>query len=1142
MAEVQQDAPVRPRRWYFRWPMRIFGGLVLLLLLVAGIGYWYISTPQFAAKVRFKLIAVLEQATGGRVELRAFHWQLRKLAFEADDLTIHGLEAPSEIPYAHVDRLYIQLKLLAIFHPRVALEELDIEHPVIHLIVYPDGTTNQPTPKIPSGKSPRDTINTVFDLRAGKVSAWNGVVLVNERRVPFSFAGRDLSLLVRYLAPNDAYAVNLKIADITTTLQKQPDVHSQLIGELQLGRDLARINSLEWKTLRSGLTISGQVANYLAPSMNLAIRGKADLRDVAYLTGEDELAGGVAHLDMQASGTSLDDLLARGTVRLKGGAYRDPYFQIKNVNLETPFSFTGKVITASDVRADAAGGVIVHGSFSLTNWQNQAAALRGKHFVKAAEPHAEFAGDVKALVLPQVLRTALSPRYSELGFNSLVTGHGEGGWRGDPRGVFVTARVYLAALQSPVGVPLSGKVDATYTGVNDLVAVRTLQLQTPASSLQAQGTLDVGLHNSHTALRADATTTNLAELNPVLAMAGVGAKSSNPSATLPVQLHGEAAFHGEVDGPLELLRVAGNLDVTDFSTVFQTATDQRQVLQWDALHTVFDLSPSSASVGSMELSKGTTVLRADATLTSVNPHSPYSFDTHALIDGTARIEGASITELAAIAGKQNIPVTGTLSLNAKLDGALDDLQGSGRLTVMGGAIEGEPYKSLTADLVANHSSVGASKIAFAQNGGKLTGSGSYDFDAKTIQAKVSGTGFELAHIKKLQTGAQAIGGALDFNLEASGAAAMPDVSGSLALKNATLGGQKLGGVAATIHTQSHIAFLDVTSDLLNSHLQMHGQVALQGDYDAQATLTIANVDAQPLLAIFAPKAEGIHTAVEGTVKLAGPLKTPKLLDIDAALDTFKVSYAPYSLQNQGPLQFSVHHGVLRVDAFHLTGPETDLSAHGTAELFNRRTLDMNVKGAINLAEIQSFNQDFVSSGHADLAVEARGTLDDPQLRGQVSIVDGTLADIDFPNGLSQVNGTLEFNEDRLEIRNLTAVTGGGTVSAGGFLTYNHGIYADVGLTGKDVRVRYPAGISSTANATLHLQGSPQQATLSGNILLTRFGLQGSLGIGGGGGGPAPPPPPRHTRDRLHKRLGRERDPRLRRGRRQRRKVLGAQCA
>ena len=386
--ETTQGAPAQPPRRRHML-LRVFAGLLLLLAILVGAGLYYISTPQFAAKVRLKLIATLEQATGGRVELQAFHWNLRHLAFEADNLTIHGLEAPSEVPYAHVDRLYIQLKLLALVHPRASVSVLEIAHPVIHLIVYPDGTTNQPSPKQKSNTDPRDTINTVFDLQASRVSVWNGLVLFNQRSVPFSFSGADLGLVIHYVPPplgqkDDAYSANLTIADITTSLLQQPEVHSKLQGELLLGRNLAQIKSLEWSTLRTGLTITGKVNNYLAPTIEMEAHGKADLRDVAFMADVPELAGGVAHLDTQAHGGGLDDLLATGTIKLTGGAYKDPYFQIRNVKLDTTFTLTGKQIVASHVRADAAGGVIVDGSFSLTNWLNQPDALKGKKFPPGA--------------------------------------------------------------------------------------------------------------------------------------------------------------------------------------------------------------------------------------------------------------------------------------------------------------------------------------------------------------------------------------------------------------------------------------------------------------------------------------------------------------------------------------------------------------------------------------------------------------------------------------------------------------------------------------------------------------------------------------------------------------------------------------
>ena len=111
----------------------------------------------------------------------------------------------------------------------------------------------------------------------------------------------------------------------------------------------------------------------------------------------------------------------------------------------------------------------------------------------------------------------------------------------------------------------------------------------------------------------------------------------------------------------------------------------------------------------------------------------------------------------------------------------------------------------------------------------------------------------------------------------------------------------------------------------------------------------------------------------------------------------------------------------------------------------------------------------------------------PSLTGKVQFDNVNAAMDGIPNGLSALNGTLVFNEDRLEVANLTATTGGGQLKIGGFLTYRNGIYADLTATGDVVRVRL-YGLSATGNTSLSLQGSPQNLLLSGNVLITRFGV------------------------------------------------------
>ena len=97
-----------------------------------------------------------------------------------------------------------------------------------------------------------------------------------------------------------------------------------------------------------------------------------------------------------------------------------------------------------------------------------------------------------------------------------------------------------------------------------------------------------------------------------------------------------------------------------------------------------------------------------------------------------------------------------------------------------------------------------------------------------------------------------------------------------------------------------------------------------------------------------------------------------------------------------------------------------------------------------------------------------GTVAKPLTQGQLRVDHGAIAYIDLPSALSDINGSLIFNQDRLQIQSLTAHTGGGLVTFGGYANaYNGKFNFDLTVHGEDVRLRYPPGVSATANADLH---------------------------------------------------------------------------
>jgi translocation and assembly module TamB len=207
---------------------------------------------------------------------------------------------------------------------------------------------------------------------------------------------------------------------------------------------------------------------------------------------------------------------------------------------------------------------------------------------------------------------------------------------------------------------------------------------------------------------------------------------------------------------------------------------------------------------------------------------------------------------------------------------------------------------------------------------------------------------------------------------------------------------------------------------------------------------------------------------------------------DARIQQLAVTIAGVHLKSDGGLHASMADSKITLDPLHVTGEETDMRVQAALNLTGKRQLDLAANGTINLKLAETVDPDLTARGTTTFRVEAHGPLDNPGLSGQIDFQDASLALEDLPNSLSQLHGTLVFNQNRLEVKSLTAMSGGGLLSVSGYLAYQHGIYADLALTGKSIRIRYPQGVSSAADINLQLQGTQSNLLLSGNVMITRF--------------------------------------------------------
>ena len=115
----------------------------------------------------------------------------------------------------------------------------------------------------------------------------------------------------------------------------------------------------------------------------------------------------------------------------------------------------------------------------------------------------------------------------------------------------------------------------------------------------------------------------------------------------------------------------------------------------------------------------------------------------------------------------------------------------------------------------------------------------------------------------------------------------------------------------------------------------------------------------------------------------------------------------------------------RLQPGEIKGTDTDIRFQGRLPLNSDAESTLNVQGGIDLAIAQLFDPTLVSSGQMVFDINAPGYKSQPNVEGQIRIVNASFSTPDAPVGLSNANGVLTLRRDRLDITQFTGNVGGG---------------------------------------------------------------------------------------------------------------------
>jgi translocation and assembly module TamB len=1094
------------RRW---WKYLL---IIVAVMSVTAVGLTiYVNTDSFQALVRRRLIAELERVTGGRVEIGSIHTTPFRMQVDVRGITVHGRESATDVPLVHVDRIVARLKFNFLLRSELAFSEIILEQPVVHVALYPDGTSNFPPRKLPSSSS--DTpVEQLFALSINHLEIRHGQILWDDQIIPVDFAARGTSLQMDYSFLHGRYDGRLLLGLVDTKLMDCRPFAWMTEVEFSLSSNSAVVPSIKWNSSHSHFLASGVVTDFRHPHLEGQYDGQFDLLEVASIARRHELRGGM--LEVKGRGNwSLERFAGSGLLTVRDLAWQDERISFSKASVSTGYSVTDQQIELSKLQARIFGGTIT-GEAEWNQWlapaQHLSSAARknletavisagpsNKAREKSANPKPPAVQNAAILLrLHDLSAEDLAQGLSSLGHPILrlhpaasASGTFDARWKGTVDDAEVQFAVDLTPPEHPIPahMRISGHANGVYHAASHSLDLPQFTLTTPTSHVRASGTLSTtSVSTASVSTAASATsalhlsvgTSSLADWLPFLEVV-------RGPAMFPVTLNGSAAFNGSMSRSISSPQFAGSLEVDDFDfNVPATSSTHELKTHWDTLSTSIQFSFNGIALSNATLHREDTSAEFNASAALDHGH----FTGGSVFTLRANVYNTDLVTLQALAG-YNYPVYGKADLFIEGAGTFSDPHGDGKIHLTNGSAYGETIQQFDSSFHLERGEIAFADMHLIHDDSVVTGSAAYNPSSRVFHLDVVGNNFDLAQIRRVNSGRLSVEGRADFVLKGSGTSTVPVLTAGVHLRGLTLDGELAGDLDLQAFTKGDELRVTGNSQFQRGSLRITGGVQLHDDYPANLVFTMDQLDLDALWRSYLHGQVTGHSAVGGSVELRGPIRQPDRWIVDGTLTSLAIDVDNVKVHNQDPIRFVLAAQSLNVQQLHFVGDGTDFTAHGSVQLSGDRSLNVTADGHIDLKLLSTFDPDFTSSGQVAMNVFVGGTFADPLPQGTFQVSGGAVSYAGLPSGLSELNGSLLFTRDRIHIETLTARTGGGTLDLKGDATYfNQQLNINLTATGKDVRLRYPPGVSSTANAEIHWIGTRHASTVSGDISVVKMAV------------------------------------------------------
>jgi hypothetical protein len=987
--------------------------------------------------------------------------------FVIRDFVIDGLE-PGQRPFLKAKQIEVSLAWNAMFHREVLLDSIEMSDWDMLIEQWAGGRHSFPS--FGSGSSGRRAFVTTLQY----VRTKNGNVTFEDHGTPWFVVARNLDISVNKFS---GYRGEASFNGGTIKIQNYLPMDASMKAMFRVENGIVRFERLSLITDGAESAITGDVDLAHWPEQTYRVKSTVDfhrMREIFFAQEHYTLSGegrfnGVFHLFK--GGRSLTGSFQSDEMGLDIGGrdYRFPTLQGQVTWLPDRLDVTDTTLKFHGGNAKLRYSIAPLGNpqpararFDV-NWRNVDLASYTDFLEMRG---VRFAG-----------------RWSGENRLEWPLGHfaqHAGGGTSD-----VAAPPDASAPWPGVGyLPISGHVNYTYGP--DSVEFADGRFITPATDITFGGRTSWG-ENSRIPFHVNSA--DLQESDRVLA----GLMTAFGAPTTAIAVGGSAQFAGTMTESFGRPRIEGT-----FAGEHMRAFG----VDWGAGTAGLVIQNSYVDVAEGRMGKDGGEIAVDGRFSLGFPRRDGGEEMNSRI----RVAGWNATDFKHAFDIDDYRVEGIVSGEYHLYGPYHGPFGFGTLAIDKGIAYGEPFESAVGSLRFEGNGVRIDGIQLKKSGGTTAGAafvgwnGTYSFNADGRRIPVEG-------VAALTYPTAPLHGLLDFTADGNGTFEVPRYQFRAQVRDLFLNDEGIGDLTGRLDVRGEVMTIELEAASPRLSVSGTGRLELNEAEKADLTLRFTDTSLDPYARAYEPRLSPFTTAVgSGTIRVFGELSNPQRLIVDASFEQLQLRAFDYPLRNAAPIRVLMNQNVVRIDQMRLVGQDTELDVFGSVDM-NAGRINGVAKGTANLGLLQGFYRDVRSSGQAQLIAQVSGSLEAPIILGQATITDGRLRYFSLPHSLEGVNGSILFDSRNIRLDGITARMADGQVNFDGRIGLEGYSPSDLALTatGRNMRLRYPAGVRSEIDADLALTGRVSAPVLSGTVTVqnaiwtTRFDTSNSLFDFGGSG-------------------------------------------